>query len=264
MEFFRRYTRILLIYYKTFLLRDMKFRLSFLTGVIGAFCYVGLYFFTIFFLMKKISIGRWGTEEMWVLLGCFYVIIYAYFFLFWRGFLLLISSIRNGQFDAYLLKPIDTQFLVASTGGRIHNLLSMLFGIFVLIWSALKFASNITIIRAILVPLVIGLSVVDLFSFAMLLITLNFKFGYLDEIMVFVNSFQDFTRYPSDAFTKLPIYLLVLALPFSALTTMPALLIIETSFPLIPLLLFSLASIGFFLISRYVFYNSIKHYTSGS
>lgn len=260
----KKYLKIMFIYYRVFFRRDLGFRLSFFTALLGAFCYVGLYFFTIFFLMKKLSFGRWGSNEMWVLLGCFYIFVYGYFFLFWRGLNKFIGSIKNGFFDVFLLKPIDTQFLISATGGSIHNFLAIVFGIFVLTYGASHFVANLTLGKIFLVPVLLCLSIMDFFALSIMLSTLNFKYGDISEVLELGNSFQDFSRYPTDAFSRLPIFLLVFALPASALTTIPALVIIEPIFPTHLVGIFVVASVLFIGLSRWIFYRSVRGYTSGS
>ncbi len=259
-----RYLKLWWIIFKTNLTQGLSFRLNFFMGILGSFCYILLYVTVIFFLTKVVSIGNWSQKEMFVLLGCQLIVVYTYFFLFWRGLRLLIQNIRTGQLDHYLIKPIDTQFFVSLIGGGIHNFISMIFGLLILIYGTVFFLEDLNILKlSLLFPLLL-ISVLDYYSLVFLAITINFKYGYVEEIMDITVSFQDFMRYPTEAFYKLPLFFVLIAVPFSALTTIPAMLIINKTFPTIEIIIFLLLSMAFILATRYLFYRSIKNYSSGN
>jgi len=218
----------------------------------------------IYFLFQKISIGRWSEKEMLVLLGNFYILSYSIFFLFWRGFLYLVRNIRNGTFDYNLIRPADSQFLVSAIGGGVHNLLALLFGIGVVAYGLIQLQAPVSGIQIIAWIISILVAILACYSYIFLLITLNFRFGYLEEVVNLAFTFQDFSRYPIDAFSKLPFYLLFFAIPFSALTTVPSMILTDTIFPVGIFLIFMVISISFIFFVRRVWFSALKSYTSSS
>ena len=261
----KKYWKIYWIYFKTSLSRDLSFRLNFIASIFGSFCYVALDFFIIVFLMNKINFGEWTIKEMYILLGNYFILTYALFFLFWRGFILLIRNIRNGIFDFYLIKPADSQFLVSTLGGGIHNLLALIFGVCTVIYglSVVQIYPNWISILCWLITMIIV--IIDTYSYCLLLLTLNFKFGYLEEVLTLSLSFQDFSRYPVDAFLGLPLFLLIFALPFSAMSTIPSkILIYSTENWISSLLVFAFLSFVFIFFVRIMWLLSLKSYTSSN
>jgi len=214
--------------------------------------------------MQKVNIGRWSYDQMVVLLGNFYILSYSIFFLFWRGFLYLVRNIRDGTFDYNLVRPADSQFLVSLIGGGFHNLLAIIFGLVVILFGVHNLQINPSLLQIIAWIVSSVLSIFACYSYILLIITLNFKYGYLEEVINLAFSFQDFSRYPLDAFTKLPFYLLFFAIPFSALTTIPSTILIDTIFPVKSFLIFSILCILFILFVRKVWLISLKNYTSSS
>jgi len=233
-------------------------------SIFGGFCYVALNFFIIFFLTQRVSLFGWTQKEMFVLLGSFYILTYAMFLFFWRGFINLIRGIRDGTFDYYLTRPVDSQFLISAVGGGIHNLLALIFGIFVVFYGVNLLQINLSLFQIIAWAFAIIVSVVACYSYVLLLITLNFKYGYIEEVLDLGFSFQNASKYPLDAFTKLPIYLLLFTLPFSALTTIPTHILIDTIFPTQMFVLFIGGSILFIILVRLIWLRSLKSYTSSS
>lgn len=262
MKIINKYIHIFWILFSNTISAELSFRLNFILAFIGGFCYVGLNFFIIYFLMQKVSFGRWTGKEMFVLLGNFYVLSYAMFFLFWRGLLYLIRNIRNGTFDYYLAWPADSQFMASLIGGGVHNLFALTFGIFTIIYGLNQLHIQLSVFQFLLWLLTTIFSILDCYSYAVLLVALNFRFGYLEEILNSAFAFQDISRYPTDAFSKLPLYLLIIAFPFSSLTTIPSIVLIDKILPLRQIVIFILISIGFILLTRKVWLNSLKNYTS--
>jgi ABC-2 type transport system permease protein len=264
MKTLRKYGSIFYIYYKTSIIRDVESRFNFIMGVIGAFCYVALNYFLITFLFDRISIGRWTDKEILVLLGNFYIIWYTIFFLFYRGYVYLIRYIRTGLFDFYLVKPADTQFLVSVIGGGVHNLIAVIFGLIIVIYGLINLGIIPSPIALSLWIITMVIAILDSYAFILLLVTLNFKYGYLEEILFLAFSIQEFSRYPIDAFVRMSMLILLLALPFSALATVPTMLLIDTSIPYTALFLFYFISVLFLIFSRQMWTLAIRSYSSSS
>jgi ABC-2 type transport system permease protein len=262
MKTLKKYFTIFSINYAASISRDIAYRVNFILGLFGAFCFVGMNYFLIIFLFQKISLGPWSQREMLVFLGNFYIIWYAIFFLFYRGFVYLIRYIRNGLFDYYLIRPVDTQFLVSVIGGGVHNLLAIFFGLGLLIFGLFQLQSTPAPINIILwVPTMI-VAILDCYSFIFLLVLLNFRYGYLEEILNLAFSVQEFSRYPVDAFTRLPVIMLLFSLPFSFITTTPTLLLINSAIPLRQVIIFIIVSLLFIVGVRRMWIAALKNYSS--
>jgi ABC-2 type transport system permease protein len=228
----------------------------------GGFCFVLLNYFLITFLFQKITIGPWTQKEMIVFLGNFYIIWYAIFFFFYRGYVYLIRYIRSGLFDYYLIRPADTQFLVSVIGGGIHNLIAIIFGVVLLIYGLVQLQLMPSILSIALWPIVITSAILDCYGFILLLVMLNFRYGYLEEVVNLAFSVQEFSRYPIDAFTRMPVYIFLFALPFSAVATMPSILLMNKLLPFKEIGIFLMCSGIFLFIVRRMWLAALRNYTS--
>jgi ABC-2 type transport system permease protein len=262
MEKLKRYLNIFWIYFKTMLTRDLTFRFSFFTSFMGAFVFVFLNLLIVYFLTQKVVFGKWTQKEMWVLLGAFLVIYYSFFLFFWRGILKMIRSIRDGRFDFFLLKPIDLQFMVSNWGGGIHNFLAVMFGIYLMIIGMKELYLQFSLIKILLSIVSLIFSILAVYSWVLILACLNFRFGYLEEIFNFALSVQEISRYPFEAYSHLPVQMAILVIPFSALTTVPAMVLINAELPVRLIFGFWLGSGTFIWLSRRIFYRSVRTYTS--
>jgi ABC-2 type transport system permease protein len=265
MNVFKRYLRIVIRAKTARLIADLGFRMNFLTGIVGSCCHVVLYIVTIKLLMPKIFLDGWGIKEMWVLLGTFIVFCYAVFYLFWRGMTNLVEGIRTGALDFYLLKPIDSQFFISlCDGGSAHNLLLIMAGFIFTGWSVASLGITPSAFQILLWLLMVAVAILDFYSALFFLGMLNFRFGYLGEAVFQIFEFQNLSRYPIEAFSKLPIAVAVLAIPFSALTTFPAKIIMNKPLSMGEMLIYFLVSSLFIGAVRRLWFRELRRYSSAS
>ena len=143
----------------------------------------------------------------------------------------MIRSIRDGRFDFFLLKPIDLQFMVSNWGGGIHNFLAVMFGIYLMIIGMKVLYLQFSLFKILLSIVSLIFSILAVYSWVLILACLNFRFGYLEEIFNFALSVQEISRYPFEAYSHLPVQMAILVIPFSALTTVPAMVLINAELP---------------------------------
>lgn len=265
MHTFKRYLNVFIRAKIARLIADLGFRMNFFTGIIGSFCFVALYIITINLLMPKISLGNWTIKEMWVLLGNFIIFCYAVFYLFWRGMFNLVDGIRTGSLDFYLLKPMDSQFFISfGDGGGVHNLLLIIAGFFFTLWSITSLGVSPSIFQWLLWLVTMFIAIIDFYSALFLLGMLNFHLGYLGEAVFQIFELQGLSRYPMEAFSKLPVAIAIIAIPFSALTTIPTKILINMPITQVEIFGYFLISILFICGVRFIWFRELKHYTSAS
>lgn len=247
------------------LIADLGFRMNFVAGIVGSVCFVLLYIITIVILMPKISFLNWTIKEMWVLLGTFIVFCYSVFYLFWKGMMDLVEGIRTGSLDFYLLKPIDSQFYISfCEGGGIHNLMLMIFGFLFTCWAVFSLGLSPTVFQWLMWIITVFIAIMDFYSVLFLLGMLNFHFGYLGEAVFQIFDLQGISRYPMEAFSKLPIGVAILAIPFSALTTVPTKILINMQISWIEIGIYIFVSIVFIFGVRLMWFKELDRYSSAS
>ena len=264
MKKFKKYLSIFKLIFLTRLSADLSFRMSFLATIIGSFCFIFLYMATLFLLMPHVQFGIWGQKEMWLFLGIFLIFCYTIFYIFWRGLWFLPENIRNGQLDYFMTKPIDLQFLVSILGGGTNNLLAVIFGVILTVWSASILGLQISILNLLFFIVTLSLSILDFYSMAFFFVILNLRFGYLGEAAYEIWDLQSFSRYPIEAFNKIPLIGYFIAIPFSLIITIPAKTLLVSTLQYGEIFIFSLISIFLIYAVRKFWQHEIKFYTSGN
>lgn len=259
-----RYLKVFWIQFKHHTTKTLSFRFTFVFSVFGSFCFIALYYFTFQFLLQKVAFLNWSQSEMWVMLGCFIVVIYGFFMFFYRPLIVYTEAIHTGALDTFLLRPIDTEFLFASCGGGIHNLLSIIFGLFLMYVGIRDSGYSVTIFSVVGMSITMLLSMTNLFSLVFLLLTFGFKLGYTDGLVALVIKFQDFMKFPADVYRQIPLYLLIFAIPFSLLTTIPVFVLLNKPGAVELFVGYIFGSLGFIYLVRKIFTYLLREYSSGS
>lgn len=261
---FRKYLSIYIIQFRAYLTHEAGYRLSMFLSIVGSFVFV-LYNLLVFsFFVNKFMFPGWDKQDIWVLLGTFMMVFYSYFYFFYKGIIKTIRNVHDGKFDYFLLKPADTQLLATILGGGIHNFLAVVFGIVLTIWSMLQLNHVVPIMHILLGSVLTAISAIDLYSLLLVLASLSFRYGNVEDVTNFIFSFQIFSRYPIETYHRLPVFLWLVVIPFSALTSIPAMAFTKVPLPLVPIGIYVLASLFLIAYARYFFYKSIQYYTSGN
>jgi ABC-2 type transport system permease protein len=264
MKNLKKYLSVFKLIFLTRLSADLSFRMSFFAAITGSFCFIFLYIITLFLLMPHVRFGIWGQKEMWLFLGVFLIFCYTVFYVFWRGLWNFPENVRKGQFDFYLTRPLDSQFITTIAGGGVHNLLAVIFGIILTIWSISILGLEINFVNFILFVITLSFSILDFYSLAFFFVILTFRFGYIGEAAYEVWNLQSFSRYPTEAFTKIPLIGYFIAIPFSLIITIPAKTLLVSTLEYGEVFIFILISISLILAVRQFWQHEIKFYASGS
>ncbi len=233
-----------------------------LIELIGSVCFFLLHIFSFAIIISRFSFPGWTTGEMWIMLFTFELFTYAAFFLFWKGLVHTVRDINRGGFDYLLTKPISTRLLTFFRSGGLHNFVCMIFSILGVLISADIFGINITFVSFILYLLSILTSLWIFHSMSVMLISLNFYFGYLPATSTAPFQVQEIYKYPSSIFNQADLWAWFTVIPLSLLTTVPSVLILLKSLDLHLYLWYIGLFTLFSLASELIWKKALVNYTS--
>jgi ABC-type uncharacterized transport system permease subunit len=233
-----------------------------LIELIGSVCFFVLHIFSFAIIIGKFSFPGWSTGEMWIMLFTFELFTYAAFFLFWKGLVHTVRDINRGGFDYLLTKPISTRLLTFFRSGGLHNFICMLFsfiGIFVVVNI---FNIHITFISLLLFLLSLLISLWIFHSLSVMLIALNFYFGYLPATSSAPFQIQEIYKYPSSIFNQSDLWAWFTVIPLSLLTTVPSVLILTKGLDSTLYIGYAVMFLFFTLLSGHIWKKAIVNYAS--
>lgn len=132
------------------------------------------------------------------------------------------NIIAEGDLDFYLLRPINSIFLITCKYILLRAAYRFLSLIPVLVWVLFKFDFKITLSNGILGLLMFIISVFVVYSFTLIANTFSFWFPRIDNVSDAILTIKDFSRFPLDIWPKTIKILFLTAIPIAFSGFMPA------------------------------------------
>lgn len=221
---------------------------------------VGIGFFRVL-LFAIPQISGWTFETMALSLGMLYLLNAIVWGIFWGNMFEIPQDINKGNLDLYLLKPVNSQFLISTRYISLNLLPSIASGIF-LLWYGFH-VNHIQIREALIIPIALFSASVISYSIWFMMVTLAFYFNRLLNIVHVFPHALDVSRYPVTIFRPSVQFLFTYIIPFALMGFLPAEIILGRKSPFE--LLLPIALSFFLLFLSHKFWNfSLRRYSSAS
>lgn len=230
----------------------------------GTMCYFALHLVLASFIISKFRFPGWSTGEFWALIAVFQIVTYLSFFFYWRGISWTFNDIQSGTFDFVLSKPTSARVISFLRGGSTNNIIAVFSGLVMLSLVVIKFHLPVTIVSAVLFVFSIGVSLWLMNCIDVVFMSLNFRFGRLEETKGPVYLFQEAMKYPADLFTKTGVISQIIILPVSLLSSMPAAILLVRHVEGNLLLAYVFLALTLGAISEVMWKWGIRNYTGAS
>lgn len=223
-----RYFRLYYSFFRNCLIREMMFRGNFVIRVLTEIVWLGLYVVFVEVLFSHINLlAGWTKYEMLLLFGTSHVISQTFEGLFFVNCIELPESIRTGNLDFFLIKPINAQFLISTRFIDLGAIANIFIG-FILVgysWMHLSYALNIQNILIYLVLILNGM----LIYYAIMFILMTISFWTIrgeGMISVYYQS-TNFARQPAEIYRGVLKIILTFVFPMLVVVNFPVKAIIH-------------------------------------
>lgn len=212
---------------------------------------------------KTKSAFGWKTQEMIILAVSYTIIIALFHFIFSRNFDYFSKIVNKGELDYYLLKPVDSQFLMSISHISWAQILRFFLGIGLMSYFLNKYNYHISLTNVFGFFALTIFSLTLLYSLWFIIATVLIWYPNLDNLIEVLYTINGFARYPSEMFRNISSLLIFFIIPYTLTIATPtkALLGRILSGDIIILLI---VSSGLFLISRFFWRFALRSYTSAS
>lgn len=212
---------------------------------------------------KTPSVFGWSHDELIALAGSYVIFAAIVHLLFSRNFSEFSRIVNYGQFDEYLIKPVDSQFLLSfkiiDFAGLFRIILGFYFVYSILLKNhiALTFANVAGYFILMLCGLIMTYGIWSIFS------TVIIWYPQLNNIIDFLFNFNGMSRYPKEMILNTRNYLLYFLLPFTLILSTPTKVLFNKALSgdVELLLLFTLV---FIFVARRFWKFALRFYTSAS
>lgn len=265
------YLRVLAMFVRNSLVREMSFRGNFLIEVVTrAFWFAAqIVMFDLIYRNVR-TVNGWERYEFFAFMATGMMIntlIEAFFMPNCANFSELI---RKGNLDFVLLKPIDTQFLISFEKLDLGSLSHLLFSGSLLVYSLVQLGRPISPTQVVMYLGLIAVGVAFFYSLMIILASTSVWLGRNQGLYDFWFYITIFARYPRSIYAgsragELLSLVFSYVLPILLVVTVPAEVIVDKLLApsWIAWITFAAAIFGLF-ISRAVFQWSLRHYRSAS
>lgn len=257
----KRYFKVMYVSTKMSLMREMEYRADFAMFFLQMLTFV---FFNLLFYKAVLgsvgSIGGWTYPDMVILFGTYAVIDGIFMTFILTGVSRIESLVRSGELDAYLLKPIDSQFLVSIQRVNFPQFPSIFFGFFIVYYG---FSLGHYVVPWTMIPLYllfILISSVIFYSMALIISCIIFVIDKADDLKEIIFSVKQFAKFP-DIYSGYVRYFMMLFVPIVFSSFVPAGILLG-KISIAFLLYYLVIAVLSLVVSRIVWKKGLKKYKS--
>lgn len=171
-------------------------------------------------------------------------------------------QVRNGTLDNFIVKPLDTHFLIAVNRIDPEELSRFVIAFFVL-WYAFRHIQHIFLADIIFYLLLLICAYTIIFSLMTFLVTFGFWFVEIYGLSMLGERIMQFIQYPTDIYTGVLKTIFSFIIPIAFIATVPAKVLSGWYSWKLVVQAVMLAGTVFYL-SRKFFAFGLKHYSSAS
>ncbi|MDQ0173390.1 ABC transporter permease [Paenibacillus tundrae] len=251
------YLRMLAVNIKSQLSFKADFWIMFLSGSLSQI----LNIIFIFVLFNRIpTLAGWDMWEIAFMLSLFYIT-EGLASIFFEGTWSLPSIVNRGEFDRLLLRPIPTVIQIFTLGFGPQGVGNVLLGLTILVYSFKETAMELTPSNIVLLSFSILFGVIIRVAINLITSITSFWTKNGNPIMMASNSILEFSKYPISIYI-LPIKILLLLIPYSYITFIPAALFFEKEFWKYLFYLFPVVTVYIILVAKLVLKLALNKYES--
>ena len=260
----QKYFKIYSQFFRVNLLKSLAYRGNFILGLILVIFESMTTLLTIKIVFSHLhSIENWSYSDMLVLSGTFMITNALAWLLFKSGINNLDRLINQGQLDGYLVKPVDTQFLITVYDIDIEDAARSFVGIALLAIGLRGVGIAETLLRLPTYIFLLLLGQIIIYSISLSIKTISFKSiqGWATNAISW--RFHDLARYPTDIYRGIMRIIYTFVFPLAFIATVPSKALLGRVSPL--LFVGAILAAGFtFAISRLIWKWALKTYSSAS
>ena len=246
---------------KLYLMRMMEYRQDFFFWSFVSLMWTAFNFF-FFTIIVRLSgnIGGWNEGEMYLLMSTFTILDAFTWSFFYHTMMSYTNAVYSGSFDIFLVRPINTQFLIAVHSNSYNNIFRLLVGAGALIWSLKLLHLTPSFWQILAYLLLLATALFFIYNIWFIIATLAFWIEKLNNINDIIPALRRTFQVPRSVYTGVASLIFTVFLPFGLISSLPSEVLLGKA-SLSWILYFAFATLISFVISRLFFKFSVKKYS---
>ena len=256
--------RIMFHNVKISLLNELSHKANFLMRFLSDSVFFIVYFIFYTVIYSYVSnINGWGKYEILLLMGTFHIVISLFTAFFVPNLAQIPGLVKSGGLDRFLVKPVNTQFLLSARTIDIGSLVNIVLGIAIVCISFFQLHVPVDAGKIILYVVYIGIGVLTLYSVLFILICTIFWLSDSSWSIRFFMTFNSFADKPISIYKGVMYRFLVYIFPIGLVANVPANILLDKDNDTYGFWL-ALAAISLFLLSKRIWKKGIELYEGAS
>lgn len=259
----KRYLRIYLLYFRQYMKRRLVYQSDAYISFIGRFIEVGVAVAFLGLLFTQVeNIYGWSFNELLFLTGFGGIVMNLHHIFFLNIYKFGENYVITGDFDRFLVRPLNPLFQVYADGVNDSNISKLLGSAAMLVYSGTQMGVEVTLMKLLYaVPAVIS-GVLIFGAIYLTASTTAFWLGKSQQIVWVLFNLSDFRKYPYGIYGSAIQILLVTLIPFAFATFFPATYFLEKGSWGTMQMLSLIAGPIFFTIAYSFWKFGLSHYSS--
>jgi len=259
-----RYLRIWLSFLKMSWMADLEYRANIVLRVITEIVWYGMQLsvFEVLYTHTD-SISGWTVNDMRVFMGSLFLCDVIFMILFHENMDHLWSTVRKGDLDLYLVKPINSQFMVSCRKISASYFINLILVAAYLTWAVSQLGRPVSVLQ-------VGTFLVMILLGVLLSYTLRFLFATLTVVLqdagniqfVWYQLYRLATR-PDPIYPQFLRYLVLTVFPVAFFASVPSRVLVE-GIEIKYLLAAPVMAFGLLFLSNYLWERALRNYASAS
>lgn len=262
----KKYFYIHCLFFKNCLMSQMEYRFNFFSGILVDMLFLfDKVIYAIIVNALDISINGMKSDEVLLFIGSYSIIlsIYCAFFLVNLN-ITLPNSIKNGDLDILITKPISTQFYVSTSYVEFATMIpDLIGGIIISVVACNRLQLDVTFFEIIGYIFFVFTSVMTIYSIYFFIQLISFYITETSALAGILNSLLDINNIPFRAYGKVFRYILTYVFPVLLFGNIAPLFLLG-QLDNLTLIWSILVPIVFFMLGKTGWKNIIRKYTSAS
>jgi ABC-2 type transport system permease protein len=260
----------LAIVYSHFLKFSLKYMLEYRFNALVRSLFVPTWQLSTFIIIHVIflqtpTLGGWNRNEAVMLFLVFQLLYLFIYFAFLEGGVrhMMWFSVRHGEYDAVLTKPVPTQLLSMFARPSINSFLGLSVTIVLFVYHLSQTSLGINLASALAFGIMYVLSFLICYFLLSAYATLSFYFTKSQQIIEIIDKTADYSQYPMSIFPTSFQLIAFTLIPIAYMGYVPTLFLLNRGSWQVVLITVAVLIVSFF-INKTAWRVGLKHYSSAS
>ncbi len=259
----KRHLRIIKIYFRDGISTLAAYRFNLiLSGMANLLWVLGQVYYLNFIFEKVNTFDGWSKTDVILLFGLMQCFVYLMFIFTWESFANFYTKITSGEFDAMLLKPLNSKFMLTFQTISVTQIITGVLTVGPLIGIGLSGIQGITFLGLISAFLLFVIAISMMYFISLLLVSITFFIGDSSSLFeLVIGTGAEGVKLPQTIFPTIVQALFTFLIPVAFIAYYPTLILKNIENPL-PLILFALLLATIFYFLQKIFWNlGLKRYS---